>query len=150
MSYSRPQQQRALQGAWPQGPRPGSKFPPVVPQQQASGSAPPGSKFPPVVPQQQASGSAPQSRKSSYPAPRPPQQAASGSSEWDPVVPDFFGHQEARASVQDYDPWHDDGDDAPAPQPQVTSGWETQCAQASIVLGGLRGDLEVLGRVWGG
>ena len=142
MSYSRPQQQRAFQGAWPQGPRPGAKFPPVLPQQEASGSAPPGSKFPAVVPQQQASGSAPQSRNSSHPAPRPPQQAASGSSEWDPVVPDFFGLRAARASVQDYDPWHDDE------EPQVTSGWETQWAQA--FLGGLRGDLEVLGRVWGG
>ena len=41
--------------------------------------------------------------------------------------------------MQDYDPWHEHEDDAPAPQPQVTSGWETQK--------GLGGDLEVLGRV---
>ena len=43
------------------------------------------------------------------------------------MVPDFFGHQAARASVQDYGRWHDDED-----EPQVTSGWETQWAQASM------------------
>ena len=89
------------------------------------------------------------SRKSSFPAPQPrqaPQQAASGSYEWEPVVPDFFGHQAARASVQDYDPGHDDEDDAGSGDlwmgDPVGSGFD--------VLGGLRGDLEVLGRVWGG
>ena len=49
-------------------------------------------------------------------------------------MPDFFGHK-ARASVQDYDPWHDDED-----QPQVTSGWDP-VGSGFDVLGGLRGDL---------